>query len=1029
MVRLLLSLRRSSLIFALILVLCLLPGVTWAQVPDTPQIHLQVGSFDPLREELPLSAGLDPATAADLTTMHLVQFIGPVQEDWKAAVENLGAIFYDYLPDFAFLVRVDPGVESQVAELPFVRWVGPYRASYRIAPSLQSELAARPDSGPVNLVVQTLPDADFDRLSSRIRDLGAAVEGPSGDPSSDTFRVSLPPGQVSSLAALEGVVWVEPYFEPQLFNDVGGGTIMKAGTVRSAFGLYGSGQIVAVADSGLDKGAAGLSADFAGRLVEGQAICVYFGGRDTWNDFHGHGTHVSGSVLGNGKLSNSNPTNHQYGGSYAGVAPEARLVFQAIDNAPGGGLECVPDDLFNFIFKPAYNLGARIHTNSWGGPTGGTASSPHYGGYTSDSKTVDSTAWNLDDLLILFAAGNSGVDANGDGFIDADSLASPATAKNAITVGASENNRPERPFTWGSIWPDDYPANPIFQDSVSNNLNGMAAFSSRGPADDGRIKPDLVAPGTFIISARSHDPSAGTGWGTVNGDYMYNGGTSMSTPLVAGAAALVREWLSELRGFANPSAALMKAVLINGAADMSPGQYNSPQEIPASRPNNVSGWGRIDLAASLNPPSPQKIWLQDYTTGLTTGNNVQFKLTTGSTQSLSEDSIAARPGGLLVVSEQGTPEPRGDSQGEAPTSQSRPVELRIDSVDAGQGMASIVRAPSASQASVSLVLDDGSLDNSIGVVDETSAYQFIWLNRFTPAPADFPFTLEEIQVMFYENETGTLNVNVGDEIELAVYQDADGDPSNGAALLATVSGTVQAVNGSAWSVYNLSSPVAIAGPGDVLIGVINRYVMDGVTAKSYPANIDTAAPQSRSWIGWWSTTPPDSPQLPPDVYFESVTGTANDGNWLVRGYGQTGADATPSPTPTPTSTPVTTTGGPFRVSLVWTDFPGSPAASKALVNNLDLEVIAPDGKHYYGNTGVYSAGHSCLRDGKWDKCNNVEGVLIPQALNGTYTVIVHGYNVPNGPQPFALVASGDNLAEPGVPGTLDNKIFLPLAIH
>jgi hypothetical protein len=126
---------------------------------------------------------------------------------------------------------------------------------------------------------------------------------------------------------------------------------------------------------------------------------------------------------------------------------------------------------------------------------------------------------------------------------------------------------------------------------------------------------------------------------------------------------------------------------------------------------------------------------------------------------------------------------------------------------------------------------------------------------------------------------------------------------------------------------------------------------------------------------------------------------------------------------------VATTGGPFRISLVWTDYPGSPAASKALVNNLDLEVIAPDGKHYFGNTGVYSAGHSCMRDGKWDRCNNVEGVLIPKALNGTYTVIVHGYNVPNGPQPFALVASGDNLAGPGDPSAATNKIFLPLAVH
>jgi len=76
-----------------------------------------------------------------------------------------------------------------------------------------------------------------------------------------------------------------------------------------------------------------------------------------------------------------------------------------------------------------------------------------------------------------------------------------------------------------------------------------------------------------------------------------------------------------------------------------------------------------------------------------------------------------------------------------------------------------------------------------------------------------------------------------------------------------------------------------------------------------------------------------------------------------------------------------------------------------MVNDLDLEVIAPDGTHYSGNQGLYASGQ-CLRDGKWDQCNNVEGVLVPNAQHGTYTIIVRGINVPHGPQPFALVALG-----------------------
>ena len=80
----------------------------------------------------------------------------------------------------------------------------------------------------------------------------------------------------------------------------------------------------------------------------------------------------------------------------------------------------------------------------------------------------------------------------------------------------------------------------------------------------------------------------------------------------------------------------------------------------------------------------------------------------------------------------------------------------------------------------------------------------------------------------------------------------------------------------------------------------------------------------------------------------------------------------------------------MRVGLVWSDYPGEPGAGRVLVNDLDLEVIAPDGTHYYGNTGVYSGGDSCLRSGQWDQCNNAEVVFLPNAAPGTYTVLGSG---------------------------------------
>ncbi|MGW8251918.1 MAG: hypothetical protein ACWGO1_14850, partial [Anaerolineales bacterium] len=91
----------------------------------------------------------------------------------------------------------------------------------------------------------------------------------------------------------------------------------------------------------------------------------------------------------------------------------------------------------------------------------------------------------------------------------------------------------------------------------------------------------------------------------------------------------------------------------------------------------------------------------------------------------------------------------------------------------------------------------------------------------------------------------------------------------------------------------------------------------------------------------------------------------------------------------------------------------------------DLEVVAPDGKKYYGNFGLYTSGQ-CLRPVsatvKWDACNNVEGITIPNALYGNYTVNVYAFNAPQGPQPFALAASGDYLL---TSVKLDKKLYLP----
>jgi hypothetical protein len=368
-----------------------------------------------------------------------------------------------------------------------------------------------------------------------------------------------------------------------------------------ALGITGKGQIAAMADTGLDSGAiATISADFAGAVVNGHNFGL---GATNWNDPMGHGTHVGGSIVGRGALSQGKIR----GGAYeAGFVPQS-MWSPIIDNLT------VPPQLSK-LFETAYADGARVHSNSWG-------SGRNPGAYDSMAAQVDEYMHKNQDFLVVFAAGNSGVDRNADGVIDPNSMASPGTAKNALTVGASENLESS-----GGIQkfirelrsaPQSWPSEPISSSKVSDNENGIAMFSSRGPTADGRIKPDIVAPGTNILSARSHVKGSDLLWGEYNQDYLWCGGTSMATPLASAAATVTRQFVETLG--IKPSAAMVKGILLATAKDLYPGQYGqgtATQELKTQRPNNDQGYGRVDVAQILTLTKDSVI---DYTEGLATG--------------------------------------------------------------------------------------------------------------------------------------------------------------------------------------------------------------------------------------------------------------------------------------------------------------------------------------------------------------------------------------------------------------------------
>jgi len=271
-------------------------------------------------------------------------------------------------------------------------------------------------------------------------------------------------------------------------------------------GLTGKNQIVSLSDSGLDLESCYFkdSDDINYKNVDlsRRKIVSYFDFVDERDNTHGHGTHVAGTIAGHKSVDGINDLDG-YGN---GVAPDAKLAFFDLGRTGKKGLK-VPSDI-SWLLNFGNKIGAKIHSASWGS---------NENKYSVREQMIDNYLENDDSFLMIVAAGNEGRSGLG-------TIGSPAKAKNVLTVGATK---------------------------LTGMVQEIATFSSRGPTMDGRIKPDVVAYGTNVLSAGAEDgfscesnakkPSRDDKIKGLN----YKSGTSMATPVVSGNAALIRQYFEE----------------------------------------------------------------------------------------------------------------------------------------------------------------------------------------------------------------------------------------------------------------------------------------------------------------------------------------------------------------------------------------------------------------------------------------------------------------------------------------------------
>ena len=587
-------------------------------------IHLNSGALDTREMEVPAQS--KTLAAFEGRRLHMVQFAGPVKREWYESLKKTGAQIVSYIPHNTYLVYGGYSELGSVRKMAVTEnsaaWESEYLTSYRIHPAAgtsdEKGRARVPDTE--YFAIQMVDDAAANSNTLSL------IEGLTAEPLRKNTRLlgcrnvvaRLPADRLSEIAAQPEVISIQPYYVPELHDErqarICSGFIWKnapsspgylawlSGIGFSQEQFSASGFVVDVTDSGIDNGTnmpnhfglyvagnkPGTSRVIYNRL-EGTA-----NSGSTIQGCDGHGTLNTHIIAGYNDYTGFPHTDADGFHFGLGICPFVNVGSSVIFDPDSF---TYPD--YADLQSRAYRDGARINGNSWGANTAGayTTDDQEYDALVRDAQPSGAAVASTgnQEMVILFSAGNKGPSGT--------TIGSPGSAKNVITVGASEGVQAFGGADASGI-----------TDSGADNSDDIASFSSRGPCQDGRQKPDLVAPGTHISGGVFQIPDPGKngdadscfdGSGVSGGPggshffpttqefYSASSGTSHSQPAVAGAAALVRQYFIT-HSTNPPSPAMTKAYLMNTTRYLE-GTYSSDTLWSAHQ-----GMGLLDLSRAFD---------------------------------------------------------------------------------------------------------------------------------------------------------------------------------------------------------------------------------------------------------------------------------------------------------------------------------------------------------------------------------------------------------------------------------------------